>query len=140
MSKADSLPPSCSVVTKYGNLNFLEHSGSVMRLIYLLLKYNFSRKSVQWEPICSMWTNRQTSQSLQSLSATLRTRLKMCNRWCVIKNHTAEPEQLESTSRHDSVRTDRAFRTLLQPPSPGWIHAEATSLKLQYTIRLHGVT
>jgi hypothetical protein len=27
--KADNLPPSCAVVTKYGNLNFLEPSGPV---------------------------------------------------------------------------------------------------------------
>ena len=29
MRKADNLPPSCAVVTKSGNLNFLEHSGPV---------------------------------------------------------------------------------------------------------------
>ena len=29
MHKADSLPPSCAIVTKSGNLNFLEPSGSV---------------------------------------------------------------------------------------------------------------
>jgi len=27
--KADNLPPSCAVVTKSGNLNFLEHFGPV---------------------------------------------------------------------------------------------------------------
>ena len=27
MRKADNLPPSCAVVTKSGNRNFLEHSG-----------------------------------------------------------------------------------------------------------------
>jgi len=27
MRKADNLPPPCAVVTKYGNLNFLEPSG-----------------------------------------------------------------------------------------------------------------
>jgi len=27
--KGDNLPPSCAVVTKYGNLNFLESSGTV---------------------------------------------------------------------------------------------------------------
>jgi len=27
--KADNLPPSCAVVMKYGNLNFLEPSGPV---------------------------------------------------------------------------------------------------------------
>ena len=29
MRKADNLPPSCAVVTKSGNLNFLEPSGSL---------------------------------------------------------------------------------------------------------------
>jgi len=29
MRKADNLPPSCAVVTKPGNLNFLEPSGTV---------------------------------------------------------------------------------------------------------------
>ena len=29
MRKADNLPPSCAVVTKYGNLNFLEPSGPI---------------------------------------------------------------------------------------------------------------
>ena len=29
MRKADNLPPSCAVVTKSGNLNFLEPSGPV---------------------------------------------------------------------------------------------------------------
>ena len=29
MGKADNLPPSCAVVTKSGNLNFLEPSGPV---------------------------------------------------------------------------------------------------------------
>ena len=29
MRKADNLPPSCAVVTKSGNLNFLKPSGSV---------------------------------------------------------------------------------------------------------------
>ena len=38
MRKADNLPLSCSVVTKYGYLNFLEtsgHIGPVMGLIYV---------------------------------------------------------------------------------------------------------
>jgi len=35
--KADDLPPSCAVVTKSGNLNFLEPSGPVMGLLYLYL-------------------------------------------------------------------------------------------------------
>ena len=29
MHKADNLPPSCAIVTKSGNLNFLEPSGPV---------------------------------------------------------------------------------------------------------------
>ena len=29
MRKTDNLPPFCAVVTKSGNLNFLEHSGSL---------------------------------------------------------------------------------------------------------------
>ena len=33
-----TLPPSCAVVTKSGNLNFLEPSGPVTRLLYLLQK------------------------------------------------------------------------------------------------------
>jgi len=33
--KADILPPSCAVVTKSGNLNFLEPSGPVTELLYL---------------------------------------------------------------------------------------------------------
>jgi len=33
--KADNLPPSCAVVTKSGNLNFLEPSGPVTGLLYL---------------------------------------------------------------------------------------------------------
>ena len=35
MRKADNLPPSCVVVTKSGNPNFLEPSGPVTGLIYL---------------------------------------------------------------------------------------------------------
>ena len=40
MPKADNLPPSCAVVTKCGNFNFLEPSGPsrpVMELLYLYL-------------------------------------------------------------------------------------------------------
>ena len=35
MRKADNLPPSCAVVKKSGDLNFLEPSGPVMGLLYL---------------------------------------------------------------------------------------------------------
>ena len=37
MHKADNLPPSCAVVTKSGNLNFVEPSGPLTGLIYLYL-------------------------------------------------------------------------------------------------------
>ena len=42
MRKTDNLPPSCAVVTKSGNLNFLEPSGPVQAcnetaLLYLLI-------------------------------------------------------------------------------------------------------
>jgi hypothetical protein len=36
--KADNLPPSCAVVTKSGNLNFLGHSRPVMGLLYIKTK------------------------------------------------------------------------------------------------------
>ena len=39
MRKADNLPPSCAVVTKSGNLNFVEHSAPVTGLLYLYLLY-----------------------------------------------------------------------------------------------------
>jgi len=35
--KADNLPPSCAVVTKSGDLNFVEPSGPVTGLLYLFL-------------------------------------------------------------------------------------------------------
>ena len=35
-----TLPPSCAVVTKSGNLNFLEPSGPVMGLLYLYLSHS----------------------------------------------------------------------------------------------------
>ena len=37
MRKADNLPPSCAVVMKSENLNFLEPCGPVMGLIYLFI-------------------------------------------------------------------------------------------------------
>jgi len=43
--KADNLPPSCAVVTKSGNLNFLEPSGPVTGLLYLYL--SLTRRTVQ---------------------------------------------------------------------------------------------
>ena len=45
MRKADNLPPSCAVVTKSGNLNFLEPSGplrAVTGLIYLYIYANIN--------------------------------------------------------------------------------------------------
>jgi len=46
--KADNLPPSCAVVTKSGNLNFLEPSGPVQAcngaaLIYVSLMYELKK-------------------------------------------------------------------------------------------------
>ena len=49
MRKADNLPPSCTVVMKSRNLNFLEPSGLVTGLIYLYLYlvYQLSHKEVK---------------------------------------------------------------------------------------------
>ena len=56
MRKADNLPPSCAVVTKSGNLNFLEPSGPIQAsngtaLPLPLLKYKISWKSAQREAV-----------------------------------------------------------------------------------------
>jgi hypothetical protein len=51
----------------------LEFSGQIFRKI---LKYEISWKSVQWEPSCSMQTDRQTDRSERSSFAVLRKRLK----------------------------------------------------------------
>ena len=52
MRKADNLPPSCAVVTKSGNLNFLEPSGSLrdsngtaLHLYIYIYIYNVMRYS-----------------------------------------------------------------------------------------------
>ena len=47
MRKADNLPPSCAVVTKSTNLNFLEPSGPVMGLLFYnaVRIQNYYRKS-----------------------------------------------------------------------------------------------
>ena len=49
--KADNLPPSCAVVTKSGNLNFLEHSGPVQACngtaLYFLFVL-FSSLKLKW--------------------------------------------------------------------------------------------
>jgi len=42
--KADNLPLSCAVVTKSGNLNFLEPSGPVTGLLYLYLNHLMQNK------------------------------------------------------------------------------------------------
>ena len=41
MRKADSLPPSCAVVTKSGNLNFLEPSGPLQACNGTALPFTF---------------------------------------------------------------------------------------------------
>jgi len=44
--KADNLPPSCAVVTKSGNLNFLEPSGPVTGLLYLYQSSSFGERDM----------------------------------------------------------------------------------------------
>jgi len=45
--KADNLPPFCAVVTKSGNLNFLEPSGSVQACNVTALPFTFLIAAVQ---------------------------------------------------------------------------------------------
>ena len=56
MHKADNLPSSCAVVTKSGNLNFLEASGPVQACngtallyfyIYIISQYFLVRSKIQ---------------------------------------------------------------------------------------------
>ena len=47
MLKADNLPPFCAVVTKSGNLNFLEPSGSVQACNGTALPFTFLIAAVQ---------------------------------------------------------------------------------------------
>ena len=71
MRKADNLPPSCAVVTKSGNINFLEPSGPLQACngrdlpLYLSLKcpenikfnYNLARiVSTLHEDLCTFMT------------------------------------------------------------------------------------
>ena len=54
-----TLPPSCVVVTKSGNLNFLEpsgHLGVVMGLIYLLYTVNSNSRTANCQ--CRIFSNR----------------------------------------------------------------------------------
>jgi hypothetical protein len=56
--KADNLLPYCAVVTKCGNLNFLEPSGPVTGLIYLYLFLpvyicNISRSVLRTKNVCT---------------------------------------------------------------------------------------
>ena len=59
-----TLPPSCAVVMKSGNLNILEPSGPLQAcngtalLFFFLLLFKVSWKFVQWERSCSMRTDR----------------------------------------------------------------------------------
>ena len=51
MHKTDNLPPSCAVVTKYGNLNFLEPSGPLQACngtALLLLQFVKSTRSTEF--------------------------------------------------------------------------------------------
>ena len=56
MRKADDLPPSCAVVTKSGNLNFLENSGPVqacngtdLPLLFIDDNVRIKRMKVSWK-------------------------------------------------------------------------------------------
>jgi len=48
---ADNLPPSCAVVTKSGNLNFLEPSGPVQACNGTALPFNHDK----WAPAIRSW-------------------------------------------------------------------------------------
>ena len=48
MGKADNLPPSCAVVMKSGNLNFLEPSGPLRPVTGLLYLFAFYHVSMQY--------------------------------------------------------------------------------------------
>jgi len=60
VSKADNLPPSCTVVTKFGNLNFLEPSGplracngTALPLPFTVCDIFDSIKKKTTEPMCA---------------------------------------------------------------------------------------
>ena len=61
MRKADNLPPSCAVVTKSGNLNFLEPSGLVQACNGTALPFT---PYTHWSDIltCETGTGRQVAQ------------------------------------------------------------------------------
>ena len=48
MCKADNLPPSCAVVTKSGNLNFLEPSGPLQACNGTALPLPFYKVCIAW--------------------------------------------------------------------------------------------
>ena len=65
MRKADNLPPSCTIVMKSGNFNFLEQSGNlgpVMGLIYLFYIHIHGTAVAQWLRCCA--TNRKVAGSI----------------------------------------------------------------------------
>ena len=53
MHRADNLPPSCAVVTKSGNLNFLEPSGPVQACNGTALP--FFREAIKLFPTCDLF-------------------------------------------------------------------------------------
>ena len=63
MRKADNLPPSCAVVTKSGNLNFLEPSGPVQACNGTAFTLHIEGNMVaQWLRCCA--TNRKVAGSI----------------------------------------------------------------------------
>ena len=52
MRKADNLPPSCAVVTKSGNLNFLEPSGPVQAYNGTALPFHVPKEIVNICVVC----------------------------------------------------------------------------------------
>ena len=65
MRKADNLPPSCAVVMKSGNLNFLEpsgHLGPVMGMIYLFIQKYYYFLQLSCHSMAVVLTLVQTKQ------------------------------------------------------------------------------
>jgi len=63
--KADNLPPSCAVVMKFGNLNFLEpsgHLGPVMGMIYLFIQKYYYFLQLSCHSMAVVLTLVQTKQ------------------------------------------------------------------------------
>ena len=54
MRKADNLPPSCAVVTKSGNLNFLEPSGPVQACNGTALPLPFKGEVIPLQARCGL--------------------------------------------------------------------------------------